>query len=249
MEINWSTFILEIINFVILVWLLKHFFYKPVMDIIAKRQQAIQDTLDKAETVRVDAESLKSQYENRLDDWEREKATARIELHRKIEEERKQEMENLAQSIQQEKEKAKVLMQRQQDNALQKNEKLAIEQSLAFSTHLLTRLASHALESSIIQLVLEDLGNLSPEQQAELQKAGAGTKEPVYISSAYEIEKATRVTIKDALTKILKHPIEVEFKQNPSLLAGINIDIGSWNLQASLQEELKYFSEMHHNSR
>ena len=90
MELNWSTFILEIINFVILVWLLKHFFYKPVMNIIEKRKQNIEDTLAKAETVRTDAESLKSQYENRLEDWEKEKAAARLELHKDIEKERKQ---------------------------------------------------------------------------------------------------------------------------------------------------------------
>ena len=144
MELNWSTFILEIINFVILVWLLKHFFYKPVMNIIEKRKQNIEDTLAKAETVRTDAESLKSQYENRLEDWEKEKAAARLELHKDIEKERKQALEDLAQSIQQEKEKAEVLMQRQQAGALQKNERLAIAHSLAFSTRLLSRLAGPA---------------------------------------------------------------------------------------------------------
>ena len=247
MELNWSTFILEIINFLILVWLLKHFFYKPVMDIITRRKQTIQDSLDKADAVRVESESLKSQYENRLEDWEKEKAKARVDLHREIEAERKQAMDNLAQSIQQEKEKSKVLIQRQQDNAAQKNKMLAIEQSLAFSTHLLSRLANQNLESAIIRLVLEDLENLSSGQRAELQKACTGTKEPVHISSAYVIDEVTRVAIKDALSKILKQSVEAEFKQDPSLLAGLLIDIGSWNLQASLQEELKYFGDMNHD--
>lgn len=247
MELNWSTFILEIINFLILVWLLKHFFYKPVMDIITRRKQTIQDSLDKADAVRVESESLKSQYENRLEDWEKEKAKARVDLHREIEAERKQAMDNLAQSIQQEKEKSKVLIQRQQDNAAQKNKMLAIEQSLAFSTHLLSRLANQDLESAIIRLVLEDLENLSSGQREELQKACTGTKEPVHISSAHVIDEVTRVAIKDALSKILKQSVEAEFKQAPSLLAGLHIDIGSWNLQASLQEELKYFGEMHHD--
>ena len=34
MNIDWTSFSLEIINFLVLVWLLKHFLYKPVMDII-----------------------------------------------------------------------------------------------------------------------------------------------------------------------------------------------------------------------
>ena len=242
MELNWSTFILEIINFVILVWLLKHFFYKPVMNIIAKRTQNIQDTLAKAETVRTDAEDLKAQYENRLEDWEKEKTAARQELHNYIDRERKQALEDLAQSVQQEKEKSEVLMQRQQAGALQKNERIAMEQSLAFSTRLLSRLAGPELEAGIIQTVLEDLGNLSSAQREQLQKAGADA--PVRVSSAYVVNKTNRDAIRDALADILQRSVEVGFSEDASLLAGIHIDIGSWNLQASLKSELKYFAEM-----
>lgn len=247
MQLDWSTFILEIINFVILVWLLKHFFYKPVMKIIARRKQAIQETLDKSEKVREEAESLKSRYENRLEEWEKEKETARIKLHHEIEAERKLELQKLAEYIQQEQEKADVLMQRHQASTLEKNEKIAIEQGLAFSTRLLSRLANPDLEASIIHIVLEDLGNLSDEKKNELQKAGAETNEPARVSSTYKIEKADRDAIKNVMADILKKPVEIEFKQDASLLAGIHIDIGSWNLQASLQEELKYFANIHLN--
>ena len=37
MQLNWSTFVLEIINFLILVWVLKRFLYKPVLAAIAQR--------------------------------------------------------------------------------------------------------------------------------------------------------------------------------------------------------------------
>lgn len=247
MQLDWSTFLLEIINFVILVWLLKYFFYKPVMNIIARRKQAIQETLDKSEKIREEAESLKSQYENRLEDWEKEKQAAQIKLHHEIEADRKLALQNLAESIQQEKEKADVLMQRHQASTLEKNEKLAIEQGLAFSTRLLSRLASPDLEASITHIVLEDLGNLSDEKKNELKKAGAEINEPVRVSSAYKIEKANREAIRDILADIFKKPVEIEFKQDSSLMAGIHIDIGSWNLQASLQEELKYFANINLN--
>lgn len=247
MQLDWSTFILEIINFVILVWLLKHFFYKPVMNIIARRKQAIQETLDKSEKIREEAESLKSQYENRLEEWEKEKETSRIKLHHDIEAERKLALQKLSESIQQEREKADVLMQRHQASTLEKNEKLAIEQGLIFSTRLLSRLASPDLEALIINIVLEDLQNLSDDKKNELQEAGAETNEPVRVSSAYKIEKVNRDAIKNVLADIFKKTVEIEFKQDASLLAGIHIDIGSWNLQASLQEELKYFANIHLN--
>ena len=40
-ELSWSTFILEVINFIVLVFILKHFFYKPVLTAIARRRESI----------------------------------------------------------------------------------------------------------------------------------------------------------------------------------------------------------------
>ena len=45
MEFGWSTFLLEIINFLVLVWLLHRFFYRPVLDIVAERQRQIESSL------------------------------------------------------------------------------------------------------------------------------------------------------------------------------------------------------------
>ena len=42
-------FVLEIINFLVLVWILKRFLYKPVLDVIARRRAGIEKTLADAE--------------------------------------------------------------------------------------------------------------------------------------------------------------------------------------------------------
>ena len=48
MELSWSTFILEVINFIVLVFILKHFFYKPVLNAIARRRESIDKTMEDA---------------------------------------------------------------------------------------------------------------------------------------------------------------------------------------------------------
>ena len=45
MEFNWTTFSFEIINFLILVWILQRFLYKPVTNAIARRKAAIESQL------------------------------------------------------------------------------------------------------------------------------------------------------------------------------------------------------------
>jgi F-type H+-transporting ATPase subunit b len=41
MLIDWFTVAAQIVNFLILVWLLKHFLYKPILDAIDAREKRI----------------------------------------------------------------------------------------------------------------------------------------------------------------------------------------------------------------
>ena len=72
MELNWSTFALEIINFLVLVWILKRFFYQPVLEVIARRRAGIEKTRTEALQLQDEAQALRSQYENRLTEWDKE---------------------------------------------------------------------------------------------------------------------------------------------------------------------------------
>ena len=85
MEFDGTTFALEIINFLVLVWLLQHFLYKPVMTAIAQRQAGIEKILADAQATRSAADALKLQYENRTAEWEQEKADARRQLQQEME--------------------------------------------------------------------------------------------------------------------------------------------------------------------
>ena len=57
MEFNLSTFLIEIANFLILIWILQRLFYKPLLAMIAQRKQHIDQTLADAQAVRQKAEA------------------------------------------------------------------------------------------------------------------------------------------------------------------------------------------------
>ena len=72
MQFDWTTFALEMVNFLVLVWLLKRFFYKPLRTAIESRRASVESTLQAAETARREAAAMKEQYENRLALWQDE---------------------------------------------------------------------------------------------------------------------------------------------------------------------------------
>jgi len=125
-ELSWSTFVLEIINFLVLVWILKRFFYKPVLEIIARRQAGIEKTRRDAETLHAEAEKLREQFQGRLADWSKERQQAREALAREIEMERSRKLADMQSGLEQEKEKARVAETHRQADALHKVEETAL---------------------------------------------------------------------------------------------------------------------------
>ena len=244
MELDWSTFFLEVLNFAILAWLLVHFFYRPVMNIIAARRQGIQDTLDKAEKMNADAQALKAQYENRLADWEKEKGIARTELHGELQEERKRASAELARSMDEERERARVQAERERSGVFNEAKRLAIVDGLSFTGRLLGRLASPALESGLIQVALEDLSGLSPDQRKTLQDAWSASDGVIRVSSVWPIDEPGRLALKTALTSLTSGAPRLEFAEDPSLVAGICVDIGSYKIDANLEAELRFFGDV-----
>lgn len=243
MELDWSTFLLEIINFLVLVWILKHFLYKPVINIINRRREDIQKKIDEASRLHSEADSLKNQYQTRLTKWEEEKNDLRKTLLKEIETERKRLTEQLDKSLEEEKKKAQILIERQAKEELVNKERLALKQGTLFCTRLLKRLAGPELENAIVQLILEELDSLSKEQQQLLKNAGKKETGPIKIFSAFKLDAANRGNIEKALHSIIEQKTAVEYRQDDTLISGLRIQFGSWNLGANLQDELKYFSE------
>ena len=80
MQIDWTTFILQIVNFVVLVWLLKRFLYRPVLDAIARRRTAIEQALGEARAAEDRAAGLRGDYEKKIAAWNQESADQRTRL-------------------------------------------------------------------------------------------------------------------------------------------------------------------------
>lgn len=70
-----ATFFAQIINFLILLFILGKFAYKPLMKVLDERRERVANDLEAAEKTRVEAEALKAQYSKQLADA-REEANA-----------------------------------------------------------------------------------------------------------------------------------------------------------------------------
>lgn len=249
MEFDWTTFALEIINFLVLVWILQRFLYKPVTSAIAERKASIEKTLTDAQAVQAEAEALKRQYENRMADWEHEKAQARVQLLQEMDAERTRLMTALHASLEQEREKLRALEQRRAAEIRHRLEESALAEGARFVARLLSRIASPEVEERIRELLLEDLPRLADRELQSLRAACQGGDAKMNITSGYPLAEGQRKTLAQALSRVTGQPVACEFGQDPELMAGFRIGIGPWVLRSNLRDELKFFAETDHASR
>ena len=250
MELNWTTFTLEVINFLVLVWILKRFLYRPVMDVIERRRERVEQALKDAQALRQEADALRDDYENRLNAWETEKITARDGLRQELQTERQQRLAQLAEETDKEREKIAVLQAREREDIQRHLELLAIEQGVKFTRQLLSRIACPELQTQLVRMLEQDIYKLPDERQKGLQAALQEDNVAVEVISAYPLTEAQQQTMRNALSSIRPDIAnEWHFTEDPSLIAGVRVTVGPWVLSASLQDELRLFTEAHHADR
>jgi F-type H+-transporting ATPase subunit b len=242
-ELNWPTFALEIVNFLVLIWILKRFLYKPVLEAIARRKAMIDKTLADAAAKEAGAQALVQQYQNRLADWENEKARLRAGVVEEISAQRAQMMTALENSLKQEGEKARVLEQRRLDELRRKAEEAGIAKGVQFTARLLARAAGPELEARLVSLAVEDLPLLSDEQIKALRSVSQQAGLQVKVASAFPLSAPQRSVIVQKLKEVTQDSVAVEFNEDSGLLAGLRISVGPWVLRANLEDELGFFAE------
>lgn len=241
MDFDWSTFALEIINFLILVWILKHFLYRPVLKVITQRRADIEKTMADARRTEAEANGLRQQHERELAQWEQEKETAQARLREELAAERKRMMAELEASIAEERERRRVLDERRQHDLLRSVEEQGVAQGAAFAAKLLGRAATPELEARLYTLLIEDLRGLRAEDRRAVAEAAAAPGLQIRVQSAFPLDENWRTELAQALAEMAGRTLPVEYRENPELLAGFHVGIGPWILHANLRDELKFF--------
>ena len=85
MEINWFTVIAQIVNFLILVWLLKRFLYQPVLKAIDERQKKVASRLEDAAQSKAEALKDRELYRKKNETFDQERASKMIKVREEVE--------------------------------------------------------------------------------------------------------------------------------------------------------------------
>jgi F-type H+-transporting ATPase subunit b len=242
MELDWTTLALEALNFLVLVWLLKRFFYRPVLTVIEKRRAETAKTIADAEAVRRAAEALKTEYTARLADIDKERAAARSKLDEEIAAERTKRFAALEMELAAERKRREALDAHQRSERESALERQALTLAARFATHLLDRLAGPELNARLADLALTGMEAQAPDKLEALRTALREPGGSIKVVSAYPLDDTRRQAFTAALARLAGRPVAPEFSEDAVLKAGVCIMAGSWVLMANLRDELGFFT-------
>lgn len=247
MNFDWTSFVLEFVNFLLLVWLLKRFLYQPVLAVIEQRRVADEQAQLAAQALSAQARSLKAEYEQRLVQADQERARAMAQLAQDMAEERGRRMATLDLVLQSEAQRRQALEASASATRELARERQALALAQRFATRLLAPLATPALEAALIELALRELQNLGAEQRAGLQAALAAGQTPVEVATAFALDGVQQAALTTALSELAGYPVEAVFTQDARLKAGLRINMGAWLMKLNLQDELESLGNQNHH--
>ena len=250
MELDPLTTVLEIVNFLVLIWLLKRFLFKPVQAAIVRRQQTLEQAQLDARQQTQQAEALQRQLQGKIDDWEQEKARQQQELQNQLSQQRERALAKVREEADAEKKRLQLILEQDRAALEDKTRHQAQQGALKLTGQLLQRLAGAELDQALLVMLLEDLQQLPAEEHSRLLNA-AQQQKSVVVTSARPLTNAQQQQLQQVLSQVLGQApgesIELTTKVDEQLVSGIRLAIGPLLLHANLADELAFFkAELQH---
>ena len=233
MQINWFTVIAQLINFLLLVWLMKKYLYKPILSAIDEREKKIAAELSDAKSKVAAAKKEQDEFQKKNDVFDRhqkkmmDKATSDAEIE-------KQTLLNAAQK------EADDLKQKRAEEAKElaahlnkERSKKTQEEVLAITKKALTELASTNLEEQTVQVFIGKIKSIAGKDKKQFMDAFHAKSSSLSVKSAFKLSAKEEKSIKSAIADLLGEDGNYEFKTDTKMICGVELAADGYKLSWS----------------
>ncbi len=240
MEIDLFTFIAQIINFLILIILLRQLLYKRIVKAMDEREGRIQARLEGAEKKQEKADQEAESYRRKQEELEQKKQSMITKAEQEADEQKQELLKKARREVDQNQKKWRESLRRQKDTFMAGLRETAGRQIYAAVRKVLNDLADEELENQIIGFFIQRIKNLDKERKKELRSQLKKSGGRVVIHSAFGIEKKLRESLKKAVNDLFDQGVETAFKKDSELVCGVELhardQIIAWSIDSYLSE-------------
>ncbi|QDV19287.1 ATP synthase subunit b [Gimesia panareensis] len=240
MSIDWFTFTAQILNFLVLVWLLTHFLYKPITKAMREREQKIADEHHKAIEIQQQAEAEAASYQQKTAELTHAKDELLAEAGKEIQRWREEHLARARAEVEEEKQEWYRALHRERESFLREARVRMAGHIHHMSQCVLKELANVDLQKQTINVFLDRVSQIEEQQKLKFRDLLRTPEGRVLVESALELDQSDRDRISKFIREFLETKSEIDFRERPDLICGIDLHISgykvAWNLQEPLEE-------------
>jgi F-type H+-transporting ATPase subunit b len=238
MLIDWFTVLAQVVNFLILVWLLKRFLYRPILDAIDAREKRIAKELADADAKKAEAQKERDEFQHKNEEFDQQRAAllskatdeAKAERQRLLDEAR-----TAADALAAKRQEALKSEQKSLSEALSRRVR---DEVFAIARKALADLATTSLEERIAEVFTRRLREMDGKARAGLGEALKSASAPGRLRTAFELPAEQRAVIQKAINETFSAEIRLQFETAPDLVSGIELSTDGQKVGWSITDYL-----------
>jgi F-type H+-transporting ATPase subunit b len=218
MRFDLTTFLFQIVNFIVLLFILKRLLYKPVREIIEKRRALIEKTVQDAEKTKLDALELREKYQKEMDQLKDVRGQTLEKLQQEVMEEKKKMLRTAEEEAGRVIEREKAIFDAEKKRLQAELKDEAVDTACVLAENLLKDLSDEELHKAIFRRLLKGLEETVPDL--------SGIKdEPLRLelASAYPLGKEELGKFSTTLESLLSRKVIVDASLDEKLIAGMKM--------------------------
>ncbi|MBN2409329.1 MAG: ATP F0F1 synthase subunit B [Candidatus Aminicenantes bacterium] len=239
MSIDLFTFVAQIINFIILVLLLRHFLYKRIIRVMDEREKNIARRIEEAETKKKGAEEEAAAYQKKKNELEEKGRDLISRAQREAEDRKKELLQKARDEVDRTQKHWRESLQRQKEMFLHDLRRRAGEQVFETAKRALKDLADENLEKQIVETFLQRLLKLGDEEKQMIRDSLERSDQEAVILSRFKIPENLRDKAEKAIKDFSGRDVRVQFKTSEDLIGGVELDVRdrkvAWGIDVYLE--------------
>jgi F-type H+-transporting ATPase subunit b len=238
MLIDWFTVGAQALNFIILVWLLKRFLYKPILQAVDAREKKIADELADAAAKKTEAQKERDEFQHKNEAFDRERAAMLAKATDEAKAERLKLMDGARTAADGLSFKRRETLRSDAQSLNQAIRRRTEQEVFAITRKTLTDLATTSLEERMVAVFTRRLRAMDAGTKDGLAKALGAMSDPALVRTAFDLPADQRAVVQNALNETFSADIHLRFDTAPDLVSGIELSANGQKLAWSITDYL-----------
>ena len=243
MQIDWFTLIAQIVNFLILVVLLKYLLYKPITKAMDEREESIASRLKEAEEKIEGAQQEAESYHKKQKELEEQRDAMLAQAKEEAGAYRNELIHEARKDVDEVKAKWYESVEREKDGFLKELRRRASAQVYAAIRNALAALANEDLEQRITDVFIERIEKLDESQRKRVVASMQDSDRKAVVTSTFPIAEKKRQRVTKALQAQLVDDMDIHFETSSDLMCGLELKAGGCKVAWSLEDYLEDLEE------